>query len=565
MTASPRGDELAEAFLYAQPWPQITKSSLSELDIQNIITNIKLRHDVSFDKDLSFRPNHDGVRGKEKRKAGELYWDALIAEMMLYEQLFKGTPSPLSSEYSDMTELVRQSQKRIPRMFQTLQEVLKSLVPDRDHCRVDEHLDVPMLMQQIQRNVCDLPKLAEWLAQLLTEHCAPMRDNMVEEMVGSIRLGVFKNDPHQIVRGLRKLLGILEAMKLDVANHQIRNLKTLLVEDTINFERHYHLERLVNGRARVNIENAQRWYAASTEKFRQSCPPKRHSHGSQLEVFARAVTTIFFSNDPRCEFPDTFYLDYERLRQLKSEVDDLVYFEICFDTYEDLFGALGYGRLASQATKHLLHGALSAVLGEGAGHGTSHWMNNCENIAAELIRQAFLATGRPPFLSADLIQQTTRKLRNTLIPSIIQRKAQALEFGVQSQVLSTVNRHIRSSPMELFNTLVVLPGPPPPPQAPSQPLASFQHSPSNTFSSQNIEQYNDLSNRIAHIILIHWRTWGPIAYVQEEAPVPLGSTVPQPQQSTLTSAPVAATLAPVGLSVEPLDPNKIPAQQTQSP
>ena len=26
---------------------------------------------------------------------------------------------------------------------------------------------------------------------------------------------------------------------------------------------------------------------------------------------------------------------------------------------------------------------------------------------------------------------------------------------------------------------------------------------------------NDLANRITHIILLHWRVWGPIAYVQE--------------------------------------------------
>jgi hypothetical protein len=69
-------------------------------------------------------------------------------------------------------------------------------------------------MQEIERGVCDLVRLAEWLAHLLKEHCAPMRDELVDRMVQQTRLGVAKNSSEQIVKGLRELLGILEAMKL---------------------------------------------------------------------------------------------------------------------------------------------------------------------------------------------------------------------------------------------------------------------------------------------------------------------------------------------------------------
>jgi hypothetical protein len=205
------GEELAEQYLEASDAPPVTKQSLSELDIQSIITNIKLRHDVNFDRDLSFRPNLDGIKGQEKGRAAEKYWTALVAELVLYNRLFQGTPPLPQAKLDAFTHHV---QRRIPILFQTVRDVLKSLVPDRDHARVDEHLDVPMLMQAIERGVCDLVRLAEWMAQLLKEHCAPMRDGWVDEMVALTRQGVATNSLEKIVDGLKGLFGILEAMKL---------------------------------------------------------------------------------------------------------------------------------------------------------------------------------------------------------------------------------------------------------------------------------------------------------------------------------------------------------------
>lgn len=215
MTMMPgrEGEELAEAFRDASDSPPITKQSLGELDIQSVMTNIKLRHDVNFDRDLSFRPNLDGAKGQEKSRVANNYWLALVAELILYERLYRGAPPP-RFEQTKWEAITHHAERRIPTMFQTIANVLKSLVPDRDHSRVDEHLDVAMLMQEIERGVCDLVRFAEWMAQLLKEHCAPMRDEWVDDMVRFTREGVTENDPSKIVRGLKQLLGILEAMKL---------------------------------------------------------------------------------------------------------------------------------------------------------------------------------------------------------------------------------------------------------------------------------------------------------------------------------------------------------------
>jgi len=105
----------------------------------------------------------------------------------------------------------------------------------------------------------DLMRLTEGLAQLLKTHCAPMRDELVDKMVDRVKTGVFEKNHGAIISGLRQFFGILEAMKLvslstckvlalpnkfkDVANHQIRNLRLGLIEDTIKFEHLFHFRQ----------------------------------------------------------------------------------------------------------------------------------------------------------------------------------------------------------------------------------------------------------------------------------------------------------------------------------
>jgi hypothetical protein len=69
-------------------------------------------------------------------------------------------------------------------------------------------------MQQFRKGVADLEKLALWLSQLLKCHCAPMRDNWVDEMVTQLSKGDRNGEVQLLVAGMQNLLGVLEAMKL---------------------------------------------------------------------------------------------------------------------------------------------------------------------------------------------------------------------------------------------------------------------------------------------------------------------------------------------------------------
>ena len=183
--------------------PPVTKGTLSELDLPKIIKNPKLRHDINYDSDLHFRPNEDGERGKKKAAKARAYWSALESALTEITLALRSDKEPPS-----------ESMKRIELAFKTIQDILKTLVPPREHEVVDESLDITLLMQRLRKNQHNFVNLAVWLASLLKQHCAPMRDQMVDSMVADVRFGTIEDDVSKLVEGLGALFGILEAMKL---------------------------------------------------------------------------------------------------------------------------------------------------------------------------------------------------------------------------------------------------------------------------------------------------------------------------------------------------------------
>ncbi|KAF2745724.1 Tcp11-domain-containing protein, partial [Sporormia fimetaria CBS 119925] len=503
------GVELARAFRDAILQPPVTTKTLDELRIDNIIHNEELRLDINFDRNLSFRPNFDGERGTHKRKIAAKYWKALVAELELYNPVFHQEPLLFSYDSEQRAELVKCAQQRLPTLLETIKDILKLLIPDVDHFWIDEHWEVPKLMQEIERGVCDLVRLADLTASILKEHCAPMRDGMVDKMASTIKAGLEETSNEKIISGLQLLLGVLEAMKLDVANHQIRHLRMVLIADTIDFHREHQLKRL-SSKPHVSLKSAQKWWRAAQSRYLSpSMPAHQDPARLHIEVFARAVVSSFLVDADHNHFPSTFYLDHIRIRQIKSDINDLVYYDICFALFRHMLRELGVRRDIPTSAWETLRSSITAIISDNpASTGISKWVTNSEHLAIHLVRESLVLARSPSHISLDLIQRTKVRLY-ALFHGPFQTHASILETYLVPRVLDVALRHVHSSPVELFNDLVndsacanaLLT----PPQSPSQtaPPPSFA------------DQLPELANRIAHLAVLHWRIWGPLAYVLE--------------------------------------------------
>lgn len=212
-----------------QPWlcnvepsslnPPITKASLSELDDCRLANNVLLHHDLNFDVKIQYRPT---PRIHCEQRSSLAYWNAMQTEI---EGWFMDQDNRSSCQSSDnccwsrslVSEDARLFQEKLPRltrMFETIREILKSLLPTCERVAIDSRLDIDLLLQEIENGVCNFIGLSEWFSRVFQDFCLPERDRLVDEMVSTIHSGVREMDIGIIVTGLRRLFGILEVMKL---------------------------------------------------------------------------------------------------------------------------------------------------------------------------------------------------------------------------------------------------------------------------------------------------------------------------------------------------------------
>jgi len=184
---------------------------LSELDVNKIVNNPKLRHDINFDPDLHFRPNIDGEKGRRKTQKANTFWDTFRAQLREYLM----DSERFESELGD-------TEWRPPATPKAIQGILETLVPQRDRPSL-ETFNVDLLMQQFRKSVADLVKLGLWLSQFLKCHCTPMRNDWVGDMVAQLSNGDRNGDVNMLVGGMKNLLGVLGARKLVSSSWSIRD------------------------------------------------------------------------------------------------------------------------------------------------------------------------------------------------------------------------------------------------------------------------------------------------------------------------------------------------------
>ncbi|KAJ2982778.1 hypothetical protein NQ176_g1161 [Zarea fungicola] len=303
--------------------PPVTRASLSELDVANIIHNPELRHAINFDPALLFRPNLDGEKGRRKQDRANKFWHSLKMEL----SMFMADRDQFHATYGKANDWT------LPNLLKAVKEIIQTLVPQSERYLLDEGLDVELLIQQFHKGVADLEKLAQWLSKLLKSHCAPMRDDWVDAMYKQLSSGNNNSDLDGITNGLRSLLNILEAMKLDAANHLIRCLRPALIEDTINFEYKFFLKQIEE--RNLDISSASQWYKDADARYAINGTQSTLNFG-ETGVFFEALSHLILPSSPESYLPSTFFLDEERIFKLRSDMIDAINLEICMRMYQDL-------------------------------------------------------------------------------------------------------------------------------------------------------------------------------------------------------------------------------------
>ncbi|OJJ44702.1 hypothetical protein ASPZODRAFT_153595 [Penicilliopsis zonata CBS 506.65] len=500
----------------AKRYPPVTKRTLSELDLPCIMNNINLRMDANFDRDLHFKPDLDGEKGKKKRKEAADYWEAMSNEISIYAFLSAASQdtsdSKSPSDQASPVDIPAQTfEPRLPAMFETLQDVLKTLVPERDHPSVMQNLEVPLLMQQIKKGVLDMVGLAKWLSALLKTHCAPMRDEWADRMVEQITSGFHSQNSREIVCGLQTLFAILEAMKLDVANHQIRAFRVLLIEDTVPFLQEYFRSKME--RDNFSVEPSKQWYL----RLRQQELARRDKSAitaaadsfRPVQVMFQGLVDLLLQFHSPDGFPETFIFDSERLWQLRSNLQNLINLDICWSIFESYVDNQKRVLSTPAETYAIFRSRIWSLLGEteDCHRGETRWLRNVRNVSLEIARFACAACcGEDSGIvvaADDVISRIEAVLECYLTndSELFQFHQASLREKLMATTCASARRYLTMSPLAICESQRDVPLP--------------HHMLLLTQRHCDMER---IGMRLAHMGVLHWRVWAPILYAREAVP-----------------------------------------------
>lgn len=466
------------------------------------MSNINLRMDANFDRDLHFKPDLDGEKGKRKRKEAADYWDALASEISVYS--FYAAVG--GTEGKDGEQPEEQFEPRLPVMFETLQDILKTLVPERDHPDVMQNLEVSLLMQQIRKGVLDMVGVSTWLSTLLKTHCAPMRDEWADRMVKQISTALQAQNSRGIVTGLQTLFAILEAMKLDVANHQIRAFRAFLIEDTVPFLQEYFQSKVQSGHFRV--ESSRRWYHGHRDLLLQTVD-KQTSRDSYwpITVMFHGLADLLLQFQKPTEFPETFLFDSDRLWQLRVGLQNLITLDISWYIFESYIHAQKRYLSAPAGTYATFRTRIGSLMEENSNHedwarGTSpRWLKIVRSIALEMARFASAACcGDASGISDDILAPIEAALEWHLSneSDLFLYFQSAMREKLLTATCTLAKKYLALSPLGIC-------------ESQRSPCFVF---PTTTMSQQQYD-IERIAMRLAHMGVLHWRVWAPLLYVRE--------------------------------------------------
>lgn len=357
------------------PAPPINLQCLKEIDLQEIVKNPQLRHDIIFDPLLQFRPNLDGERGIKKRQLADKYWNDVENEIYVYSQ---------------RPDIFRYDNTRLVPLFDTLRDVLLTIVPQREAHVINNILDTELNVQELLKGSLIMSNLSEWLAQLFKHHCAPMRDAWVDKMSCKFREAEKENTLSKLIDGLRLVFQILEAMKLDIANHQIRVLRTALLSNSVEFEKQYFQSLMSSNR--INLKSSLVWF---DKKFDESdekglFPSEKVSPQDVYKVCVRSVTSLLSCRKMVREYPTSLSFDHARLILLRADIRQIVCLLICRLLFKQLVAndtsidkPTKEYITSSYTTKRLKMEIVSIITDD---HGNCRWTKNTMSIAVHLCK-----------------------------------------------------------------------------------------------------------------------------------------------------------------------------------
>lgn len=245
---------------------------------------------------------------------------------------------------------------------------------------------------------------------------------------------------------------------------------------------------------RFDVTRSRRWFEREQLHYQHPMGP-----GDKLRTFTTAVMRTLLAQPT--SFPDTFQLDTERLRSLRSDFHSIIYLDICCDVFQMLAS-----RQVNNDTRQRAEASLRASLVDIVGE-SRRYIDNVGNIAAEIVRLVLHLEGSSNIYDASMLDFAERKLKDDLQQSSMafSSRVRFLMEDQLPQLHAATVAGLKLSMMALHETMI-----------PPLPLAAPFGLPKEVKTGREQLGLDDIVRRLAHVAILHWHIWSDTVYLTVE-------------------------------------------------
>ncbi|XP_015977715.2 T-complex protein 11 X-linked protein 2 [Rousettus aegyptiacus] len=285
--------------------PESQPEALSVADLietVNKVSKLSIAHEIVVNQDFCMEENvlpPNSLEGKFFETMYNAFWNHLK------EQLSSTPP-----DFTCALELLKE-----------VKEILLSLLlPRQNRIRneIEEALDMDLLKQEAEHGALDVPHLSNYVLNLMTLLCAPVRDEAVQKLESI-------TDPVQLLRGIFYVLGL---MKMDMVNYTIQSLRPYLQEHSVQYER-AKFQELLDKQPDL-LDFTTQWLTKAARDLTTPSPsssPNWEANKSELPsptmVLYQGYLNLLLWDPDDEEFPETLLMDRIRLQEMESQLQQL--------------------------------------------------------------------------------------------------------------------------------------------------------------------------------------------------------------------------------------------------
>ncbi|XP_066927472.1 T-complex protein 11-like protein 2 [Clytia hemisphaerica] len=267
-------------------------------NIESIVANMALAHEMIMNDDFQLTALNEASENSslEKRIHDVLhkaFWDVLEEEV-------KSEPPEFKNAFNLLMEMKMLILEIIP----------KSKAASAMRTEIEETLDEELIKQQIDHNAFDIVSCASFILSTLSKICAPVRDARIKALKA-------KTDLVPLLRGTFELINL---MKIDIANYEIKSIKPILMKQAVKYEDEKFNEFLKENKDGLNLTKI--WLKNALDIINSIRSPSSQNKVTPGVVITNAYLSLLFPTSELC--PETLFMDELRLKQISGQFEVLI-------------------------------------------------------------------------------------------------------------------------------------------------------------------------------------------------------------------------------------------------